>query len=67
MQTLSKLTKIHKLTKIQLDNIQESASKISPVFDVKELLDKATTARLVLGDQVYVLRITRQNKLLLTK
>lgn len=38
-----------------------------PVFDAEELLGYDNTAQLVLGNQVYTLRKTRQNKLLLTK
>jgi hemin uptake protein HemP len=34
---------------------------------VRDLLDGATTLELRLGDQVYVLRLTRSGKLILTK
>ncbi|CTQ51458.1 hemin uptake protein HemP [Jannaschia donghaensis] len=38
-----------------------------PVYRAEELLNGGTTARIALGDQVYVLRLTRAGKLILTK
>jgi len=38
-----------------------------PVYDAKDLITTGTQANIVLGDQVYVLRITRAGKLILTK
>ena len=52
---------------IQMDDIQIDTVETSPAFDVEEMLGNGVTARLILGTQVYVLRKTRQNKLLLTK
>lgn len=38
-----------------------------PVYDAKELTKGETQARIVLDGQVYTLRITKANKLILTK
>ena len=38
-----------------------------PVYSAEELTKDGTQANIVLGDQVYVLRITRAGKLILTK
>lgn len=38
-----------------------------PVHDARDLTDGAIQARIVLDEQVYTLRITRANKLILTK
>jgi len=38
-----------------------------PTFNADDLLSEDHTARIILGTQVYTLRKTRQNKLLLTK
>ncbi len=38
-----------------------------PVHDARELTQGAIQARIVLDEQVYTLRITRANKLILTK
>lgn len=38
-----------------------------PVHRAEHLLLGRTSARIVLGDQVYVLRLTRSGKLILTK
>lgn len=56
-----------KLVEIKLDDIQIDSVKANPAFDVEEMLGNGKTAHLILGDQVYILRRTRQNKLLLTK
>lgn len=39
----------------------------APVHDARNLTDGGNQARIVLGDQVYTLRITRAGKLILTK
>lgn len=39
----------------------------TPTFDVEELLGQENMVHLTLDTQIYVLRRTRQNKLLLTK
>ncbi|SEO20927.1 Hemin uptake protein HemP [Salinihabitans flavidus] len=38
-----------------------------PVYDATQLTSPTGLARIVLGDQVYTLRITRAGKLILTK
>ncbi|ADO43409.1 conserved hypothetical protein [Ketogulonicigenium vulgare Y25] len=38
-----------------------------PTYDARELTGKNGQARIILGDQVYNLRITRAGKLILTK
>lgn len=38
-----------------------------PVYRAEDLLPGGGTARIVLGDQTYVLRLTRAGKLILTK
>lgn len=38
-----------------------------PVYDARQMTQGATTARIVLDGQVYTLRITRADKLILTK
>lgn len=40
---------------------------LMPVHDAAELTRGGREARIVLGDQVYTLRITRAGKLILTK
>lgn len=39
----------------------------TPVHEATRLTDGGSQARIVLGDQVYTLRITRAGKLILTK
>lgn len=39
----------------------------TPVWNAYALLGGGTEARILLGDQVYVLRLTRAGKLILTK
>ncbi|ARO15336.1 hypothetical protein BVG79_01994 [Ketogulonicigenium robustum] len=39
----------------------------TPTFDARDLTGKNGQARIILGDQVYNLRITRAGKLILTK
>ncbi|MGR3434501.1 MAG: hemin uptake protein HemP [Shimia sp.] len=38
-----------------------------PTYDAREMLGASPTGRIVLDGQVYVLRITRAGKLILTK
>ncbi|MEM9797286.1 MAG: hemin uptake protein HemP [Pseudomonadota bacterium] len=38
-----------------------------PVYRAEDLLANSGTARIVLGDQTYILRLTRAGKLILTK
>lgn len=44
-----------------------SARDSEPVHRAEDILSGATTARIVLGNQTYVLRLTRAGKLILTK
>ena len=37
------------------------------VHDARELIGSMSEAKIVLDDQIYLLRITKQNKLILTK
>lgn len=41
--------------------------ELHPVHDARDLTNGAIQARIVLDEQVYTLRITRANKLILTK
>ncbi|QDY70944.1 hemin uptake protein HemP (plasmid) [Qingshengfaniella alkalisoli] len=43
------------------------ATQSLPVFDARDLTQDGTQANILLDDQVYVLRITRAGKLILTK
>lgn len=38
-----------------------------PVFDARQILGDSTTAHILLDGQTYILRLTRQGKLILTK
>ena len=38
-----------------------------PTYDAQDLIQTGTQAQIILGDQTYVLRITRAGKLILTK
>lgn len=40
---------------------------ILPVFDARQMLGDSTTAHILLDGQTYILRLTRQGKLILTK
>ena len=42
-------------------------SELGPVYNAHELLSGSVTARIVLDDNVYTLRLTRSGKLILTK
>ena len=48
-------------------NANISSADSYPVHDAKELTGGQVQARIVLDGQVYTLRITRANKLILTK
>ncbi|MEL6211268.1 MAG: hemin uptake protein HemP [Pseudomonadota bacterium] len=52
-----------------VDDAAETPRKRSepPLHDARALADDAGLARIALDDQIYVLRITRQGKLILTK
>lgn len=45
----------------------QTSPKQLPIYDAKDLIKDGTQANIVLGNQVYVLRITRAGKLILTK
>ncbi|MBR9863869.1 MAG: hemin uptake protein HemP [Rhodobacteraceae bacterium] len=45
----------------------EPATNSLPDFDAREMLAGNATARIRLDDQTYILRLTRQGKLILTK
>jgi hemin uptake protein HemP len=56
--------------------IEQSSTPSSPInvkpseqpsFDARELLGKSSTAQILLDGQTYFLRLTRQDKLILTK
>ncbi|WP_099594395.1 hemin uptake protein HemP [Paramylibacter kogurei] len=51
---------------LQLKEIPLNQSNV-PTYDVDHVLGDLNTAHLVLDGQVYTLRKTRQNKLILTK
>ncbi len=55
------------LATIELDEYQKEELENLPTYDVEDILGRTNIARLVFGSQVYFLRRTRQNKLLLTK
>jgi len=38
-----------------------------PLYDARDLIKGGATARIMLDDQVYILRLTRSSKLILTK
>jgi len=38
-----------------------------PLYDARDLIKGGVTARIMLDDQVYILRLTRSSKLILTK
>lgn len=50
-----------------LDTEKVAAPDDFPIHDAKELTQGKVQARIVLDGQVYTLRITRANKLILTK
>ncbi len=46
---------------------KEPAAKPLPCFDARDIVGKDGQAHIALDDQIYVLRITRAGKLILTK
>lgn len=55
---------------MKIDKAIEAAERISessPLYDARELLKCGDTARIILNNQVYTLRLTRSGKLILTK
>ncbi|MDB2407773.1 hemin uptake protein HemP [Jannaschia sp.] len=44
-----------------------SDTDVEPIHRVEDILCGATTAKIVLGNQAYTLRLTRAGKLILTK
>jgi len=49
------------------DPRERGAMQTPPVHRAEDLTEGGPQAQIVLGEQVYTLRITRQNKLILTK
>lgn len=45
----------------------EPSTSPTPVYDANDLTQGGNKAHILLGDQVYLLRITRAGKLILTK
>jgi len=47
----------------------DSAAAVPQVlrYDAERLIGTGSTAQIILGDKTYILRITRQGKLILTK
>lgn len=50
-----------------LTNTQQITAPQMPTYDARALTEDGLQAHIVLGDQVYTLRITRAGKLILTK
>lgn len=50
-----------------LNQAQIPTSEMHPIHDARDLTNGAIQARIILDEQVYTLRITRANKLILTK
>lgn len=46
---------------------KQTPAPVLPTYSARDLTQDGDTAHLVLGDQVYTLRITRAGKLILTK
>ncbi len=51
----------------RIDAFQTSDVENLPTFDARDLVNNGVQARIVLDQQIYVLRITRAGKLILTK
>ena len=49
-----------------IEHTNDKTTKVNN-YDARNLIGPKSEARIVLDDQVYVLRITKQNKLILTK
>jgi len=45
----------------------ETEGAKTPLYDARDLIKGGATARIMLDDQVYILRMTRSSKLILTK
>lgn len=45
----------------------ETEGTKTPLYDAHDLIKGGATARILLDDQVYILRLTRSSKLILTK
>ena len=56
-----------KLVTIQMYEKQKIELGEIPIYNADEMLGENDTAHLVLGTKIYILRKTRQDKLLLTK
>jgi len=56
-----------KFVTIQMDDKQKLELGEIPIYNADEMLGQNDTVHLVLGTKIYILRKTRQNKLLLTK
>ncbi len=56
-----------KFMTIQIDDKQKIELDETPTYNADEMLGHDDTAHLILGAKTYILRKTRQNKLLLTK
>ena len=48
-------------------NPKKITSGSAPAYDARDLTQEGDQAQIVLGDQIYTLRITRAGKLILTK
>ena len=48
------------------DTPTDSATN-TKTYDARQIVGEKSEAKIVLDDQIYVLRITKQNKLILTK
>ncbi len=55
------------MTIAQIKTVPDRDVQLPPVHMAEELTGGNSTAQIVLGDQVYILRITRAGKLILTK
>ena len=47
--------------------VDVTADTRTPTFDARDLVGNGTQAQIVLDGQIYILRITRAGKLILTK
>ena len=55
------------MTYTQAPTERVSTQQNLPTYDAQELTKDGIQANIMLGDQIYVLRITRAGKLILTK
>ena len=58
---------VDKIATLEFDEYQKHKLEQPTAFNVDDILGRENVAHLILGSQVYILRKTRQNKLLLTK